>query len=612
MLREPQNIVCISTIDWDFVWQGHQEIMSTLAREGHRVLFIENTGVRSITLKDVPRLKHRLMNWRKGIKGIRKVMDNVYVYAPLVLPFPYSKLARPINKALMHWTLRSWTKSMRFDSPIVWTWLPTALTLELIRTLNAQLVVYYCCDDFQASSVGSRRIRETEDILLRKADLVFAHSKAIFDRCRRFTDQVHVFQYGFNRDIFTRDQEPIPADLTPVPHPIIGYVGGVHKHVDQVLLEKVAAAHPDKALVLVGPLQTGTDHLAKQPNVHFLGQKKYEDIPAYIRQFDVCVIPYELNEYTRSVYPTKLNEYLIMGKPVVSTKLPEVEYFNQCHQGVVAVADGPDAFVRLIGEELGRDAEALRTQRIAQVQQNAWAEKIQAMQGLIHARLEEKAKQREVNWQQRLERAYQSSRRRVAGIAFVCLLGYALLSYTPVVRILAEPLRFADRLAPADAIVVLAGGIGESGEPGEAYQEKVKQAVDLFRQSYAPTLIFSSGLGYVYKEAQVMKALAVSLGVPEGAIVLDERGGGNYASLMNAKRIMDERGWTRMLLVTSRYNMARSRLVVERNLQGITVTYLPAPTSAFFGESGPMDWRQLRAILHEYEAIAYYWWKGYI
>ncbi|TAJ22918.1 MAG: glycosyltransferase family 1 protein [Nitrospirae bacterium] len=352
MIREAQNIVCLSTIDWDFVWQGHQEIMSTLAREGHRVLFIENTGVRNVTLQDLPRLRNRLLNWRSGTRGIRKVMDNVYVYAPLVLPFPYSSVAQAVNRGLMHWTLRSWIASMRFDSPIIWTWLPTALTLELIRTLDAQLVVYYCCDDFQASSSGSRRIRETEDVLLRKADLVFAHSKAIFDRCRRFTDQVHVFQYGFNRDIFMRSQGPMPADLALIAHPIIGYIGGVHKHVDQVLLEKVVTAHPDKSLVLVGPLQTEADRLAKQPNVHFLGQKPYEELPAYIRQFDVCVIPYELNEYTRSVYPTKLNEYLIMGKPVVSTKLSEVEYFNQCHQGIVAVAEGREAFVRRIGEEL--------------------------------------------------------------------------------------------------------------------------------------------------------------------------------------------------------------------------------------------------------------------
>lgn len=610
--RQTHNVVCISTIDWDFIWQGHQEIMSTLARQGHRVLFIENTGVRRATLKDLPRLQHRLRNWRRGVRGIRKVMDNLYVYAPLVLPFPYSRVARAINKALMFWTLRSWTRTMRFENPIIWTWLPSPLALELIRLLDGQLVIYYCCDDFQASSPGSRRIRETEDLLLRRADLVFAHSKEIFERCRWLTDQVYVFQYGFKREVFLRAADRPPADLASIKGPIIGYVGGVHRHVDQELLEKVAVAHPDKSIVLVGPLQVEVGRLAGLPNVHFLGQKRYEELPNYIKHFDVGLIPYALNEYTKSVYPTKLNEYLIMGKPVVSTQLPEVGYFNQCNHGIVSVADTPDAFVHRIAEELTGDSEARRTQRIRLVEKNAWGEKIAEMQRLIQAKLEEKVKTREMDWQNAFVSFYRSSRRKIMMGLATAALAYGILFYTPALWTLAEPLRMSDQPVEADVIVVLAGGIGESGEPGEEYQEKVKHAADLYRQGYAGKLIFSSGVGYVFKEAQVMRALAVSLGVPEGAIILDERGGGNYQSLLNAKRIMEPAGWSRMLLVTARYNTGRSRLLTEKNLPGIAVTLAPAPHSIYFGDGSQVAWKHVRAIAHEYLAILYYWWRGYL
>ena len=71
-MLQSQNIICISSIDWDFIWQGHQEIMSTFARNGNRVLFLENTGVRAPTLRDIPRLKKRFINWSKGVRGIRK------------------------------------------------------------------------------------------------------------------------------------------------------------------------------------------------------------------------------------------------------------------------------------------------------------------------------------------------------------------------------------------------------------------------------------------------------------------------------------------------------------------------------------------------------------
>src|SRR3989339_1357426 len=96
-----QNIICISSIDWDFVWQGHQEIMSAFASNGNKVLFIENTGVRAPIIKDIPRLRKRYISWFKSIKGFRRETDNLYVYSPVILPFPYSRLARLINKNIL-------------------------------------------------------------------------------------------------------------------------------------------------------------------------------------------------------------------------------------------------------------------------------------------------------------------------------------------------------------------------------------------------------------------------------------------------------------------------------------------------------------------------------
>src|SRR3989338_438386 len=96
-----QNIICISSIDWDFVWQGHQEIMSTFAKSGNKVLFIENTGIRTPNFKDIQRLKKRIINWFKSVKGFREEMDNLYVYSPVILPFPYSRIARFINRFIM-------------------------------------------------------------------------------------------------------------------------------------------------------------------------------------------------------------------------------------------------------------------------------------------------------------------------------------------------------------------------------------------------------------------------------------------------------------------------------------------------------------------------------
>jgi uncharacterized SAM-binding protein YcdF (DUF218 family)/glycosyltransferase involved in cell wall biosynthesis len=612
MTSTKHNIVCISTIDWDFVWQGHQEIMSTLASEGNRVLFIENTGVRSPSLRDIPRIRQRLANWRRSIKGIRQVADNLYVYSPLVLPFPYSKIARLINRWIMTLTLRAWGRTMEFYSPIIWTWLPTALALDLIKALHGKLTIYYCFDNFEAISEKTRRIRETERVLIKQADLVFATARNLYDHCIKYNANVYLFPSGFSGRIFSTERRSEPADLAHIPRPILGYVGGIHELIDFALLEDVAARYPNMSLVFVGPLQTDVGRIKNYPNVHFLGQKQHSELPDYIAQFDVCMIPYVLSEYTKNVYPTKLNEYLILGKPVVCTAIPELQHFNATTPDVLAVAQSRDEFVAAIQSVLQEDSVEARARRVKAAEGNSWEQKIEAMTSLIDGKLEEKAKVREQAWQTNLANLYKVAKRK-AGVAVGALaLSYMALFHTPLLWWIAEPLQYADLPAKSDVIVVLAGGIGESGEPGEHYQEKVKQGVELYKQGYAPKLIFSSGVHSTFNEARIMKALAVSLDVPEDAIILDELGGGNYASLLNAKRIMDPSGWTKVLLVTSRYNTARSKLVADKNLSGITVTLTPAQQSRFFGERQQVEWKHLRAIAHEYVGILYYRLKGYI
>ena len=151
-------MLCISSIDWDFIWQGHQEIMSTLAAQGHRVLFLENTGVRSPKLRDLPRLRQRIRNWWRSTRGFREERPNLFVYSPIVLPLPYSRIARWINRVLMMQSLRRWMRAVGFSRPVVWTFLPTPLAHELIDHLDPSLTIYYCIDDLASSSPEARSI----------------------------------------------------------------------------------------------------------------------------------------------------------------------------------------------------------------------------------------------------------------------------------------------------------------------------------------------------------------------------------------------------------------------------------------------------------------------
>ena len=225
------DIVCFSSIDWQFIWQGHQEIMSTLAANGNRVLFVENTGVRAPSFRDLPRIRQRVRNWWRGTKGFRRERDNLFIYSPILLPFPYSLLFRRINRLLLVRALRRWVRAAGFSRPIVWTFLPTPLVRETIPFLDPILSVYYCIDDFASSSRAARRITRSEQRLFRDVDLVFVTSEKLRQRALTFSSRVYLFPFGVSFRKFEQVRlavDEIPPDLKALKalkQPIVGYVG---------------------------------------------------------------------------------------------------------------------------------------------------------------------------------------------------------------------------------------------------------------------------------------------------------------------------------------------------------------------------------------------------
>ena len=613
MLRG-RDVVCISSIDWDFIWQGHQQIMSTLAAHGNRVLFIENTGVRSPRLRDLPRLKHRVTRWWRSTKGFRQERDGLYVFSPLIVPLPYSRVARWLNRALLMRALRRWMRTERFSRPIVWTFLPTPLARDLLYLLEPGLSVYYCIDDLASSSPQARKIGPHEERLLRQVDLVFVTSEKLRQRASRFAERVHLFPFAVDFGKFEAARTggtPLPADLKDLPRPIVGYVGGVHQWVDQALIAEAARLMPEASFVLVGPIQTDVTELRASRNVHLLGGRPHDEIPSYVKGFDVAIVPYRLSEYTAHVYPTKLNEYLAMGVPVVATDLPEIRRFNAEHGDAVAVAGGSVEFVRAMRAEIGKTSPDEVERRIDVARENSWDSRIARMSLLIEERLFAKREAGE-RWEESFRRLYRAVRRRTAKIVIGALVAYLALFHSPLIWIIAEPLRMAEPARRADAIVVFAGGVGESGKAGGGYQERVKQAVDLYKAGYATRMIFSSGFVFAFKEAEVMKTLAGSLGVPEEAIITETEAGSTYENVQFVKKILGREGWKGVLLVSSPYHMRRAIWTWGKLAPEVETIAAPVQQSQFYAHGRGASLEQIKGILWEYAAIAAYWWTGRI
>lgn len=625
MIIENEDIICISSIDWDFIWQGHQEIMSTFAKNGNRVLFINNTGVRSPNLSDVSRVKKRIKDWWRSYKGFKKELDNLYIYSPVVLPFPYSRIARFINKLILLRSLKCWMRSMDFMSPIVWTFLPTGTALDLIAGLDKKLLVYYCIDSFVDSSSSAKKIAKTEKKLICQSDEVFVTSKNLYDYCKKYSDKVSIFPFGVNVEQFEAVRNSpdlaIPDDLKGINAPIVGYIGGIHKWLDQDLIRDVALERPDYAFVMVGPVQTDISKLKDVSNIHFLGAKDHACLPLYIYFFDICWIPYLVTDYTNNVYPTKLNEYLAMGKAVLSTRLPEIERINIEDKDIVMIGDSIEDFVQNIdNSNSGKTDIDLVNKRIGFASENTWGKRINQMCELMAKRMEENRRQQGEDWVKGMRGIVRSSQRNFILILFIVGILYVSLFHSPLVWIIAEPLKINDTPVKAEAIVVFGGGVGESSMPGQGTWERVDKGVELYKQGCGEYVVMMTGYRYVYKEGEVlklseagvMKNLAVSMGVQEDNIVMAKNVASTYEYVESLNNILEEKEWNSVLIVSSPYHMRRTELVVNNLMHSKKVYYVPTSENTFFGNRGRVQWKHIRAIAREYLAIVYYWYKGYI
>jgi UDP-galactopyranose mutase len=288
---------------------------------------------------------------------------------------------------------------------LIWTYLPTDTALDLIHVLSTltKVVVYYCIADFAQLTPQAQRLRQSEKNLIGSSDLVFAQGPELAAHCLQWSDRVHVFPFGVSLDAFplpdaasnsaaTNGQSGLcSSNGSSFQRPIIGYIGGLHRHVDFGLLVAMARARPEWSWAFVGPVQTELGDLAELPNVFLLGQQPHHDLVRYIGDFDVCIVPYVNSLYTATVVPTKINEYLAVGKPVVSTRLPAVCEFNKQHQILQTAATQPGDFLQAIEQALLLPTDqATATQRREVAMLGNWETRLEAMSKLIEIELQRK------------------------------------------------------------------------------------------------------------------------------------------------------------------------------------------------------------------------------
>ncbi len=370
------DIIYFSSIDWNHTWQRPQQLASRLARYG-KVLYISPLGLRSVVLTDWARILRRIAFEFSRPAAISH--QRMTVHTPLLyLPTPESPLANRINGRLLHRSIVQWMKRQQVHQPIVWIGVPLLAALEAIKEIDARLVVYDCLDNFPLFHKDPYYIVEAEQQIVSRANIVFATAAELYDRVKPVKPQ-HTFLLPNAADYehfapVTSQVFECPNDLVGIRKPLLGYVGEMAQWFDFDLIYNLALRHPEWTFALIGAVHVAVDRkLLGLTNVRFLGRKDYAQLPAYLNQFDVCLLPFKINALTSAVNPVKLYEYLATGKPVVSTPLKEVLPY----QGVVEIADrGKFADAIELALLTSRDPQrVLERRRIAQ--QNTWDSRIE-------------------------------------------------------------------------------------------------------------------------------------------------------------------------------------------------------------------------------------------
>jgi glycosyltransferase involved in cell wall biosynthesis len=374
----PAPIVAFAK-DWHEDPTSNHHVLRELAKS-RRVLWLNSIGTRTPKLssgRDLGKIRRKLVEVTRGPVNVE---NDLWVFSPVVLPFPHSAAARRVNRSILRATIRLLTRRLGMRDFHVWTFLPNVA--DYVGTLGESLSVYYCVDEWSMFSYLDRE--ETvaaERALLEKVDCVFAINEALAANKRALKSETHVAPHGVDHAMFARALDPstaVPEDIAKLPKPVLGFYGTLRDWVDLDLIADVARARPSWSIALIGQQLDDLGAIRGLPNVHLLGRKPHAELPAYCKGMDVGIIPYRIDERMTYVNPIKLREYLSAGLPVVSTPVPEVRRYDRW----CAIADGSGAFVAAVEAALN-DGPERRRERSAAMKHESWPARVARVAAIV-------------------------------------------------------------------------------------------------------------------------------------------------------------------------------------------------------------------------------------
>lgn len=601
------GIVILSSINWSTHNQLHHELTRYFIMQGHKVLFVENTGTRSISLYDYKRIIHRLKKYFKSSLGFVNKNKSLTIFSPLFFPFQFLKIFVKINSQIIYRSISKWI--FENNSPvIVISFLPNPLSYEVSKKIKNNILVYYCADDMITNSNNSRVLNSFEQKLLKKSDLIFYTSKTLGNKFDKYKYKSFLVRNGVNFTKFNSvlNKELIKNDYSNF-NKIIGYVGALRSIIDYELLFKISEKYKDYALLLIGPIYPQVlknkyfQKIRNKKNVFFLGSLDHKDIPNLTSLFNVSLIPYIKNIITDSIYPVKLNEYLALGIPVIASNINEIQDISIENSNVINSYENHNQCINQINQSLKNDSIQLKDARIKYAKNNDWNKKFELVYEKINIFLDKKIDN--LDFEKKILFNFRKRIKKTLIFTSVFLFAYLMIFNSPIFPLLSKNLIFQENLVTKDNLIAFVGS-GELNYNNFSYRVRALEILKYYDHINTNNIIIISGRTKDIADVEIIKAYLISKGVKEYKIKIPERlPSSTYDGVLLAYDEIKNFKNQNFLVLTSPYHSKRLKKTWEKNFDEINVIFPIFSDNDDVNYFYKMPFDKIKVVIYEYLAL---------
>lgn len=364
----PNHLICFSHLRWDFVYQRPQHLLSRFAKDA-TVYFYEEP------------VTHQQKN---NFLSISKREEHIYV----IVPHLSQDTATADTDEILTQLFDEFVSNFELENCLFWYYTPMALKFS--QKHKARLTIYDCMDELLAFKYADPDLAAFEKIMMAKADLVFTGGHSLYEAKKQYHSNIFPFPSSIDKNHFNAARNAAEAeDQASIVGPKIGFFGVIDERFDIDLIAEMAEQQPDWQLILIGPiLKIDQETLPQRKNIHYLGQKSYQELPNYLVGWDVALIPFLLNDSTRYISPTKTPEYLAANIPVVSTPIRDVVHPYGVNK-LVHIAKDHHEFIAAVAMELAVKDKRTWTESVEHFLKDiSWDQTHQAMCAQIKSTLD--------------------------------------------------------------------------------------------------------------------------------------------------------------------------------------------------------------------------------